>query len=105
MAHYSVRFTKIDSDESFRQFANEADGRTNDADDEIRMSGKIAKGLIKKIHLDAGFYMRTWHLQFNQQVSLFKEPLPLDLPSNCFSFFYIFTPSSLILKTIGDHQQ
>src|SRR5258708_5290639 len=98
MKNYCVRFSKIDSDEDFRKFSKEIDGEAEVTDDVIKASGSIARGLIKKIHLDTGFYMRAWNLVFTQPVNFCKQAIPADINDNSFRIIYILTPGSCLIK-------
>lgn len=104
MEHYSIQFSKPGREEDFNRFLRQIDGEA-DAGGDIRLSGKIARGTIKKFHLDAGLSMRVWDVVFQQTVILHKEGLPAPQHNNALSAIYILTPENITLKSVGHHQQ
>ena len=105
MRGYSVPFTKIDEEEAFKSMAKELEGQLEDGNSAIRLTGGIARGRVKKWHLDAGLYMRVWDLVFTQPVDLCKQAVPLYIPNAGYSLLCILTPQSVTLKSINQHHQ
>lgn len=104
MKNFVIHFSKIDHENDFSDFAKTIDGELIN-NNYIQFSGKIARGLIKKFHLDAGLYMRVWDISLNIPVELCKE-IPINqLNRDSFSLLFILTPESLLLKNVGEHQQ
>jgi AraC-like DNA-binding protein len=102
MQNHCIQFEKIDRDEDFARFAREINGQAT-TDHVIQLSGPVAKGLIRKFHLDVGLHMRTWDLVVNTPVALHKKALPVLVNNSSFSIFYIMTPEGLVLNNIGQH--
>jgi AraC-like DNA-binding protein len=104
MEHYSIQFAKPGREEDFNRFLRQIDGEA-EPNGNILLSGKIARGFIKKFHLDVGLTMRVWDVVFQQTVDLNKEGLPSPLHNNSLSAIYIITPENIALKSVGHHQQ
>lgn len=104
MEYYRIHFAKTGREEELDRFLRQIDGET-DTHGDIHLSGKIARGQIKKFHLDAGLNMRVWELVFQQPVILHKDGLPAPQHNNTLSAFYLLTPEHIALKSVGDHQQ
>lgn len=105
MRGYSVPFTKIEEEESFALLAKDLEGQLEEGNSAIRWSGGIARGRVKKWHLDAGLYMRIWDLVFTEPVDLCKQALPLYIHNTGFNLLCILTPQSVTLKSVNQHQQ
>lgn len=104
MHNYCIQFQKIDREEDFMQFAQQLDGQVIDGQT-IELSGSIARGIVRKFHLDVGLHMRIWDIVVNIPVTLKREAIPVLINNSTFSLFYTMTPGSLVLNTIGEHQQ
>jgi AraC-like DNA-binding protein len=104
MEHYRIQLAKPGREEDFNRFLKQIDGEVETGGD-IRLSGKIARGLIKRFHLDVGLSLRVWDVVFQQPVLLHKEGLPAPQHNNALSAFYILTPENITLKSVGHHQQ
>lgn len=100
--NYRVKFPVTDCERSFGQFAIDMDGDVID-DNVLQLSGRVAKGLVKKSQTQPGCCMRAWNLLFHQPVELYKPGIDSDNKS--ISIIYIITPESCQLKSIGNHQQ
>lgn len=105
MRSYSIRVSKIDREDAFKELALELGGVLEDNNSLIRFSGEIGRGQIKKYHLDAGLYMRVWDLHLIKPVEIIKEALPVYITDNGFGMVCIQTPESVDLKSINQHQQ
>lgn len=105
MKSYSIRVSKIDREDAFKELAQETGGELEESNTLIRFSGEIGRGQIKKYHLDAGLYMRVWDLFLVKPVEIIKDASPLYIADNGFGLLYIQTPESVDLKSINEHQQ
>lgn len=105
MKSYSIRVSKIDREDSFKELALETGGELEESNTLIRFSGEMGRGQIKKYHLDAGLYMRVWDLFLLKPVEVIKEALPVYIADNGFGLLCIQTPESVDLKSINQHQQ
>lgn len=105
MKSYSINVSKMDEEEAFKGMALEIGGELEEGNTLIRFSGEMGRGQIKKWHLDAGLYMRVWDLQLLKPVELIKEALPVYITNNGFSLLCVYTPESVELKSINQHQQ
>jgi AraC-like DNA-binding protein len=105
MKSYSIRVSKIEGDDAFKELALETGGVLEEGNRLIRFSGEMGRGQIKKWHLDAGLYMRVWDLYLSKPVELIKEALPVYIANNGFSLLCVHTPESVELKSINQHQQ
>jgi AraC-like DNA-binding protein len=104
MSNYRIQFQKIDREEDFVHFAGQIDGQVTDGH-VMNLSGSIARGVIRKFHLDVGLHMRAWDMVVNTPVTLIKEAIPVLVNNSTFSLFYVMTPGSLVLEAIGEHHQ
>lgn len=104
MEYYRIQFAKPGREEEYNRFLKQIDGEAEPGGD-VRLSGKIARGVIKKFHLDVGLNMRVWDVVFQHPVILHKEGLPAPQHSNALSAIYILTPENIALKSVGHHQQ
>jgi AraC-like DNA-binding protein len=77
-----------------------ADGNTI-----IQWSDGIARGQVKKWHLEAGLHMRVWDLVFAEPVELRKQAVPLHITTSGYSLLCILSPQSVALKSVNQHQQ
>jgi hypothetical protein len=59
MRSYSVPFANIDQSVAFKRLARETRGRLMDGSTTIRWTDGIARGQVKKWHLEAGLHMRV----------------------------------------------
>lgn len=105
MKSYSIRVSKIDAEDTFKQLVLETGGELSAGNTLIRFSGEIGRGQVKKWHLDAGLYMRVWDLYLSKPVELLKEALPVYVANNGFSLFCVHTPESVDLRSFNQHQQ
>jgi AraC-like DNA-binding protein len=105
MKSYSIRVSKIEGDDAFKELALETGGELSAGNTLITFSGEMGSGQIKKWHLDAGLYMRIWDLYLLKPVELIKEALPVYIANNGFSLLCVHTPESVELKSINQHQQ
>lgn len=105
MKSYSIRVSKIDREDAFKELAMETGGVLEEGNTLIRFSNEMGRGQIKKYHLDAGLYMRVWNLSLSKPVELLKEALPVYIADNGFTLFCIHTPELIDLKNINHHQQ
>lgn len=105
MKSYSIRVSKIDDEDAFKELAFETGGELAEGNTLLRFSGEMGRGQIKKWHLDAGLYMRVWDLYLSEPVELIKEAAPVYITNNGFSLLYVHTPDSVDLKSINQHQQ
>ena len=105
MKNYSIRISKIEAEDTFKELALELGGELEEGNTLIRFSGDIGRGQIKKWHLDSGLYMRVWDLHLLKPVELIKEALPVYIANNGFSLLCVHTPESVDLKSINQHQQ
>jgi len=115
MEFYSIQLAAAGRQEALRRFLDQIDGET-DPHGNIWLSGKIAKGQIRKIHLAPGLAMSVWAVEFRQPVMLCKEGAPVAqhiyatepgfMPRQDFTFnaFYLLTPEQVTLKRVGLHQ-
>jgi AraC-like DNA-binding protein len=99
---YRIPFPLVDCTQDFGQFAKDLDGEMVDQDT-IQLSGRIAKGIIKRNQVESGCCIRSWNLFFNQPVELCRQGSQTD--SKNFSIAYVLTPDSCQLQRIGDHWQ
>lgn len=99
---YRIPFPVVDCNQDFGQFAKDLDGEIVDQDT-IQLSGRIAKGVVKRMQLEPGCYIRTWNLFFNQSVELYRQGPETD--NRSFSIVYVLTPDSCQLQRIGNHWQ
>lgn len=104
MKSYSIRVSKIDEEDAFKELAHEIGGELGEGNTLLRFSGEMGRGQIKKWHLDAGLYMRVWDLNLLKPVELIKEALPVYIANNGFSLIYVHTPESVDLKSFNQHQ-
>jgi AraC-like DNA-binding protein len=104
MEYYRIQFGKPGREEDFNRFLKQIDGEADPGGD-IRLSGRIARGVIKKFHLDVGLNMRVWDVVFQQPVILHKEGLTVQQQSNTLNAIYMLTPENIALKSVGHHQQ
>ena len=105
MQNYSIRVSKIEGEDTFKELALEIGGELEEGNTLIRFSGDMGRGQIKKWHLDSGLYMRVWDLYLSKPVELIKEALPVYIANNGFSLLCVHTPESVDLKSINQHQQ
>jgi hypothetical protein len=98
MKSYSIRVSKIDREDAFKELALEVGGELEESNTLIRFSGEMGRGRIKKYHLDAGLYMRVWDLFLLKPVEIVKEALPVYITDNGFGLLCIQTPESAIQK-------
>jgi AraC-like DNA-binding protein len=105
MKSYSIRVSKIDREDAFKELALETGGELEESNTLIKFSGEIGRGQIKKYHLDAGLYMRVWDLFLVKPVELIKEASQVYIADNGFGLLCIQTPESVDLKSINEHQQ
>jgi AraC-like DNA-binding protein len=105
MRSYYVPFTHIDQSAAFKILARETRGRLEDSNSKIQWSGGIARGQVKKWHLDAGLHLRVWNLVFSEPVSLHKQAVPLYIANSGYNLLCILTPESVTLKSVNQHQQ
>lgn len=104
MEYYRIQFTKPGRDEELDRFLEQIDGEI-EANGDIRLSGRIARGHIKKFHPDESLSMRVWDLVFQQPVILHKAGPPAPQHNSTLSAFYLLTPEHIALKSVGHHQQ
>lgn len=104
MEYYRIQFAKPGREEELDRFLRQIDGEA-ETNGDTRLSGRIARGQIKKFHLDAGLSMRVWDLVFQQPVILHREGLPAPQHNNTLSAIYLLTPEHIALKSVGHHQQ
>ncbi len=100
--HYSIPLPLMDCEQDFEQFAKELNGEVI-GKDVLRMSGGLAKGLVKKEHVEPGCCLRAWNMVFNHPIELFKPGNESDNKS--FTVVYVLTPGICRLKSIGGHEQ
>ncbi|MCS3797682.1 helix-turn-helix transcriptional regulator [Niastella sp. OAS944] len=105
MKSYSIRISKIDRDDAFKDLAYETGGELEESNTMIKFSGELGRGQIKRYHLDAGLYMRVWDLFLVKPLEIIKEAMPMYIADNGFGLLYIQTPESVDLKSINEHQQ
>jgi AraC-like DNA-binding protein len=105
MKSYSIRVSKIEGDDAFKELALETGGELEEGNSLLRFSGEMGRGQIKKWHLDAGLYMRVWDLCLSKPVELIKEALPVYITNNGFTLLCVHTPESIDFKSINQHQQ
>jgi len=104
MVNYRVLFARPGSEDDYNRFLKQIDGYPEPGG-EVRLSGRIARGTIRKFSLDAGFSMRIWDCVFQEPVILQKEALPRSLHETGLVAVYILTPENIVLKSVGSHQQ
>lgn len=102
MKNYRIKFPTIDLDEDLQQFANEIGGEITGPDG-LHISGRIGKGSVQRFQAEPAFSLRAWNLLFQHPVEIYKPAI--TGAENRFSIFYILTPDSCILKSIGEHRQ
>jgi AraC-like DNA-binding protein len=105
MRSYAVPFADIDQDKAFKRLARETRGQLVDGNTTIRWLDGIARGQVKKWHLDAGLHMRVWNLVFSEPVALRKQAVPLYINNSGYSLLCILSPESVTLKSVNHHQQ
>ena len=105
MKSYSIRVSSTDREEEFKQLAMETGGELEEGHTLIRFSNKMGRGKIRTWHLDAGLYMRVWDLYLIKPIEFIKEALPVHMTNNGFSLLCIYTPESVELRSVNQHQQ
>jgi AraC-like DNA-binding protein len=105
MKSYSIRVSSTDREEEFKQFAHETGGELEEGHTLIRFSNEWGRGKIRTWHLDAGLYMRVWDLYLLKPIEFIKEALPVHITNNGFSLLCIYTPESIELRSVNQHQQ
>src|SRR6478735_1523027 len=95
MKSYSIRVSKIDRDDAFKELAFEIGGELEESNTMIKFSGQIGRGQIKRYHLDAGLYMRVWDLFLVKPMEVIKDALPVYVADNGFGLLCIQTPESV----------
>lgn len=105
MKSYSIRVSKIDREDDFKELALATGGELEEGNTLVRFSGELGRGQIKKYHLDAGLYMRVWDLYLLKPVELIREALPVYVADNGFTLLCLHTSESIDLKSINQHQQ
>jgi AraC-like DNA-binding protein len=105
MKSYSIRVSKIDREDAFKELALETGGELEENNTMVRFSGGMGHGQIKKYHLDSGLYMRVWDLFLAKPVEVIKEASPVYVADNGYGLLCIQTPESIDLKSINEHQQ
>lgn len=103
MKNYSIKFPRINDNQHFSQFALDLGGQIQ-ADNVIQLTGKIARGTVKKLQFEGDFSIGAWDMVFYCPVDLSKEINPEEL-SNTYSIIYILTPESIAIKNIDQHTQ
>ena len=101
----SIRVSKIEGEDAFKELALEIGGELEEGNTLLRFSGDMGRGQIKKWHLEAGLYMRVWDLYLSQPVELMKEALPVYITNNGFTLLCVHSPESVELKSFNQHQQ
>jgi AraC-like DNA-binding protein len=101
----SIRVSKIEGEDAFKELALEIGGELEEGSTLLRFSGEMGRGQIKKWHLEVGLYMRVWDLYLSQPVELIKEALPVYIANNGFTLFCVHSPESVELKSFNQHQQ
>src|SRR6266540_5381511 len=99
----TIQLTRIDQNEDFMQLAMEVGAQPQAGNNAIRLESAQCHGEIKKWHLDAGLYMRTWDFVLNKPVELVKEASPVFIANRGFSLFCILTPASVDMKSVNQH--
>lgn len=99
---YSIGCPAIDCERDFEQFAKDLHGEVTEKD-VIRLSGGLAKGLVKRLRLEADCCIRAWNLRFTDPVELYKPGILSD--NKRFTVVYVLTPDSCRLKSVAGHQQ
>jgi len=99
---YRIPFPLVDCTQDFGQFAKDLDGEVVDQDT-IQLSGRIARGTVKRWEVESGCCIRAWNLFFNQPVELYRQGSEAD--NRNFSIAYVLTPDSCQLQRVGDHWQ
>jgi AraC-like DNA-binding protein len=99
---YRIPFPVVDCSQDFGQFAKDLDGEMVDQNT-VQLSGRIAKGVVKRSLVESGCCIRAWNLFFNQPVELYRQGASTD--NKTFSVIYVLTPDSCQLQRIGDHWQ
>jgi AraC-like DNA-binding protein len=105
MKSYSIRVSSTDREEEFKQLAMETGGELEEGHTLIRFSNKMGRGKIRTWHLDAGLYMRVWDLYLLKPIEFIKEALPVHMTNNGFSLLCIYTPESVELRSVNQHEQ
>lgn len=105
MKSNSIRVSKIEGEDTFKELALEIGGELEEGSTLLRFSGEMGRGQIKKWHLEAGLYMRVWDLYLSQPVELIKEALPVYITNKGFTLFCVHSPESVELKSFNQHQQ
>lgn len=100
--HYSIAFPAMDCEQDFEQFAKDLHGLTLDKDS-IQLSGGLAKGLVKKEHLQQGCCLRVWNVVFNYPIELYRPGKRND--NKNFTIIYVLTPGYCRLKRVAGHEQ
>lgn len=105
MKSNSIRVSKIEGEDAFKELALEIGGELEEAHSLLRFSGEMGRGQIKKWHLEPGLYMRVWDLYLSKPVEFIKEALPVYIANNGFTLLCVHSPESVELKSINQHQQ
>ena len=105
MKSHSIRISKIEGEDAFKELALEIGGELEEGNTLIRFSGEMGRGQIKKWHLEAGLYMRVWDLYLSKPIELIKEALPVYITNNGFTLLCVHSPESVELKSFNQHQQ
>jgi AraC-like DNA-binding protein len=103
MKHPVIKFPQPD-DQDFNSFANEF-GAQPEGDNVIQLSGKIARGTVKRMHLETDFDVCTWDVLFHCPVEVRKEATAVEGAVNSYTIMYVLTPESVTIKNIGSHAQ
>lgn len=102
MKNYRIKLPLIDHDEDFASLAYELGGELTNPH-LLQVSGRIAKGTVRRFQFEPAFSLRAWNLLFQNPVEFYKPPIPSA--DNSFSIIYVLTPEYCQVKTIGEHRQ
>jgi AraC-like DNA-binding protein len=102
MRNYRITFPAIDLDQEFLQLSHEMNGELV-GEDLLRVSGRLARGIVQRWHPEPAFSLRAWNLLFNQPVEFYKPGT--EGADKTYTIVFILTPEHCTWQQIGPHRQ
>jgi len=102
MRNYRIKFPAIDLDQEFVQLSHEISGEF-DGHDLLRVSGRLARGIVQRWHPEPAFSLRAWNLLFQQEVEFYKPGT--QGADKTYTIIFILTPEHVAWQQIGTHRQ
>lgn len=102
MRNYRIKFPSIDLDQEFGQLSHEMNGELVN-EDLLRVSGRLARGIVQRWHPEPAFSLRAWNLLFNQPVEFYKPGT--EGADKTYTIIFILTPEHCAWQQIGAHRQ